>query len=364
MTKRLFLILFVIIVILSGCSFRNKEVQNTLFFFYPWSTNLTYYFEYNIANFESALSDEDLESNKVVVFISQTDSTACMYEIKRHRGRCLHDTIVRFENYNYKYTSVEGLSDLLELAKGREMTSQFSIVIGCHGDAWIPARDMKRSFGGIDVESRIDIATLSGALKKSNLIAEFILFDDCYMSSIEVAYELRDVCRYLIASPAEIMAAGMPFNDIAQDLLGTPNYSGICADFYNYYANHSSVPYGAIAITRCCELENLAEVMRRVNAIAVEPNYEVQFYDGYTPHIFYDLGDYVSAICSDKVLLEEFCMQMEKCVPYKAHTPRIYVYGVGTIEVNNYSGISTSAPSLNSKCASYQETEWFKSVMY
>lgn len=358
--KRLIIILFTAIAILSGCTRQKKEAQNTLFFFYPWSTNLTHYFENNIINFEYALTANDLEQNRVVIFISQSKTEACMYEIKMHRGRCQHDTIAKFENYNYEYTTIEGLSKLLNLAKGETPTPQFATVIGCHGDAWIPARDMKRSFGGADVESRIDISTLRDALKKSNITAEYILFDDCYMSSIEVAYELRNVCRHLIASPAEIMAAGMPFHKIAQDLLGTPNYEAICADFYSYYANSLSAPYGTIAVTQCNELEKLAEIIGKINTIATEATRDVQYYDGYTPHIFYDLGDYIDAICNDEMLLSEFQAQMTKCIPHKAHTAQVYAYSSGVININVYSGISTSALSTNNKCISYTETEWYK----
>lgn len=44
---------------------------------------------------------------------------------------------------------------------------------------------------------------------------EYILFDDCYMSSLEAAYDLRHVTRHLIACPTEIMAYGMPYSHIA-----------------------------------------------------------------------------------------------------------------------------------------------------
>ena len=360
--KRLIIILLTATAILSGCTRPKKEPQNTLFFFYPWSTNLTHYFENNILNFEYGLDADDLDLNRVVVFISKSKTEAYMYEIKMHRGRCQHDTIAKFTDYNYEYTSMEGLSKLLDLAKGEVATPQFATVIGCHGDAWIPAKDMKRSFGGAEVESRIDISTLRDALKKSNLMAEYILFDDCYMSSVEVAYELREVCRHLIASPAEIMGEGMPFRHIAQDLLGTPNYEAICTDFYNYYANSPSAPYGTIAVTKCSELEKLAEIVGRINESATEKTRDVQYYDGYTPHIFYDLGDYIGAICSDEGLLSEFQAQMEKCIPHKAHTAQVYAYGFGTININQYSGISTSAPSTNKKCESYRETEWYKAT--
>lgn len=360
--KNLFAILFVVSVLLASCSVGENLQQNTLFFFYPWSTNLTHYFEYNIATFENALTANDLKENRIVVFVSQSKTEACLYEIKMKRGKCMHDTIVRFDDYNYEYTSVEGLTKLLNLSKGSTPTPRFSMVIGCHGDAWIPACDMKRSFGGIDVESRIDISTLKEALNKANILSEYILFDDCYMSSVEVAYELRGVCRYLIASPAEIMAAGMPFYDIAHDLLGEPNYEAICSDFYNYYVNNKSAPYGAIAVTRCSELEKLAEIVKKINANAMELTQKVQFYDGYNPHIFYDLGDYIAAICDDAKLLDEFNSQMLLCVPYKAHTPQVYVYDFGLIPVKKYSGLSTSAPSTNSRCISYGETAWRKAT--
>ena len=359
------LFLFIIITILLSCEQKKIVPTNTIFFFYPWSTNLTHYFENNIVNFEYGITTKDLELNRIIVFISKSDSTACIYEIKSINGKIKHDTIAQYNDYKYKYTSTEGFSELLSIAKGTTPTSQFSMIIGCHGDAWIPANDMKRSFGGADIESRIDISTLNDALKKSKLITEYILFDDCYMSSIEVAYELRDVCRHLIASPAEIMAAGMPFRHIATDLLNTPNYEAICNDFYNHYANDLSAPYGTIAIINCQELNQLANIVKNINETHIYDDSKtenLQIYDGYTPNIFYDLGDYITSYCTNTNLLQQFNNQMQQCIIHKAHTEYIYSYGYGIIKINKYSGISTSAPSTNLKCASYQETEWYKAT--
>ena len=39
---------------------------------------------------------------------------------------------------------------------------------------------------------------------------QYILFDDCNMTGIEVAYELRNATHRIIGSPTEIMAYGMP----------------------------------------------------------------------------------------------------------------------------------------------------------
>lgn len=361
--KRILFILSLIAIICSGCEYQTENKKQTLFFFYPWSVNLTHYFENNIANFESSISKKDLKNNRIVVFISQSETEAYMYEIKLQKGIISHDTIVNFINYNYEYTSVEGLTKLLNLVKGSDLTQKFAMIIGCHGDAWIPTKDFKRSFGGGDMASRIDISTLRNALIRSNIKAEYILFDDCYMSSVEVAYELRNVCNYIIASPAEIMATGMPFKDIAKDLLFEANYMAICNEFYNYYVNNQSAPYGAISVIACNELDGLADIMSQiVHSAKIDTMEDIQVYDAYNPHIFFDLGDYVFAICTDNLLLSEFEKKIQRAIPYKATTKYVYAYGFGEIEVLNFSGISTSAPSKNKKTISYEETEWWKKV--
>ena len=48
----------------------------------------------------------------------------------------------------------------------------------------------------------------------------YILFDDCYMSTVEVAYDLREVTNYLIASTSEMMAYGMPYHKILKYIIG------------------------------------------------------------------------------------------------------------------------------------------------
>ena len=57
---------------------------------------------------------------------------------------------------------------------------------------------MTRYFGGLNAQYQTDITTLAKGISNAGLKMEYILFDDCYMSSIEVAYALKDVTDYLI----------------------------------------------------------------------------------------------------------------------------------------------------------------------
>ena len=47
---------------------------------------------------------------------------------------------------------------------------------------------------------------------------KFIMADCCNFMCLENLYELRDVCDYIIGSPAEIPAQGAPYYDIVPSL--------------------------------------------------------------------------------------------------------------------------------------------------
>ena len=86
----------------------------------------------------------------------------------------------------------------------------------------------------------------------------------------------------------------------------------------------------------------------------------IQRMDGYSPVIFYDLGDYVQTLCgTDSEIYNNFTILMEKVVPHKTHTEEFYTASRGPIAVEKYSGITTSEPSTNSKMIDYPQTSWY-----
>jgi hypothetical protein len=142
----------------------------------------------------------------------------------------------------------------------------YSLIVGCHGMGWLPVAQSKaraatkpryhweyshtpltRFFGGLTAEYQTEVTTLAKSLSNCGLKMEYILFDDCYMSSLEAAYDLRHVTRHLIACPTEIMVYGMPYSHIGEYLLAeNPDYSAICQTFYQFYSSYT-YPYGTIA---------------------------------------------------------------------------------------------------------------------
>lgn len=352
----------------------------TLFMYLPWSGNLTSYFYTNISDMENAIREVGLDDERVVVFFSTSSSEATMFEITCANGECQRVTLKEYTSP--AFTTVEGLASILNDVKSFVPAQSYAMTIGCHGMGWLPVHSQRsrstdeifkphweyedalptRYFGGTSSMYQTDISTLEESLEQAGMQMEYILFDDCYMSSIEVAYTLRHVTDYLIACPTEIMAFGMPYAEIGKYLLGEPDYASICREFYEFYAAYQ-YPYATFGITRCSELDALASLMKEINGLYTfdeSQRRDLQPMDGYTPVIFYDYGDYVAHLCEDPALLSQFQAQLERAVLYKAHTGRYYSAAGGIKPIWTFSGITTSAPSINSQAADWMDTEWYQ----
>lgn len=258
--------------------------ERTLFMYMPWSGDsyaLTSYFYTNISDMEDAIREVGLDDERVVVFLSTSSSEATMFEITCTDGNCQRVTLKEYTSP--AFTTIEGLTSILNDVKSFAPAQSYAMTIGCHGMGWLPVHSLRsrsvdmfkphweyehtlptRYFGGTSSAYQTDISTLKESLEQAGMPMEYILFDDCYMSSIEVAYALRHVAEYLIACPTEIMAFGMPYGEIGRYLLGEPDYESICREFYEFYSTYQS-PYATFGITDCSELDALASLMREIN---------------------------------------------------------------------------------------------------
>lgn len=388
MKIRLFILSIVIPLILSAChkSSAEEEQENakTVFVYMPYSNNLTEEFKTNLSDFESAINQiGGLTGRRVIVFFANSKSSANMFEIIYNAGKCSRDTLKAYTAIDC--TQESGLASIIADIKSFAPAEKYSMIIGGHGMGWLPvgtspsrtADQMKyhwdnanglktRFFGGTSAETQTEISTLVNSLRNNGVKTDYIMFDDCYMSSLEVAYELREVTDYLIACPTEIMAYGMPYEKLGKYLLSdNPDYEAICNTFYDFYSTYK-YPYGTIAVTNCSQLDKLAELMKTANGLYTldeSSSSEIQRMDGYTPVLFYDYGDFVKKLCAnDSGFMTQFNSLLNDAVPYKAHTEEYYSTWIEAVPINAYSGITTSEPSTNACASSYKNTSWYKAT--
>lgn len=376
----------------------------TVVMYLPWSGNLYTHFLQNIEDVKKAVAGNILHDSRLLLFLQTSTTKGTLSELYYDNGECRETELRTYEDLDV--TQAETITGIFDYIKQTAPAERYGITIGSHGMAWIPASGSGRSaadakagteptattvpekwhweyvspdgqftrwFG--DGGSRCtNTTTFAEAITAAGIRFEYILFDDCFMSSIEVAYDLRKITRHLIASPCEVMAYGYPYDLVMPYLFtdGGTGYdlNGVCRSFYEFYEQYEAPNYncGAIAVTVCDQVDKMAEVMRLINnaspAYIPDPEKPLQQYEYlYAPTRFYDLADYVYQLCDDTALLKEFDEQLARTVPerYRLHTE--YFYSGGKRPITTYSGISTSAPSTSGIVVNnIQNTGWYKAT--
>ena len=403
-------------------------VGQTVLMFFPWSNSLLSDFRRTVEDMQTVVTQRSMKDERIMVLMATSEREAVLFELKKQNGRCLTDTLRRYSDR--PFTSRQWLTSLFSEVMTLAPASRYGMVVGCHGLAWVPVQGQRnarkrlgsqerideednlykeeridkegddlmhfevqgpvttRFIGGTYPETQIETTDLADAMADAGLHTEYILFDACYMSSVEVAYELKDVTHYLIASPTEVLSYGFPYTTMGKHLLGTPNYKGIVDSFISFYSSYN-LPYGTVAVTDCTQLDALAAIAQQINAAATEqinvaaaepknaasegklntarsgknvPN-GVQIMDGYSPTLFYDLGHLMSLKDAGTVLTAAFAEQLDKAVPYKGHTSQYFTaLKDAPVDIKHYSGLNTSQGSLNHMADRLSETAWYKAT--
>lgn len=156
---------------------------------------------------------------------------------------------------------------------------------------------------------------------------DYILFDACLMASVEVAWQLRNVCSYIGAAPCEIPAAGFNYRTLTHHLLEleVPDLQGACADYFARY-EHDSLYGAAITMVDCSRLEPLASVCRTLfdryrDGILNLSGENVQVYDrGKQYRVFFDLKDLLREAGASESDLADLQAALDEAIVYEAHT--------------------------------------------
>lgn len=355
----------------------EEQTEKTVLMYFPYtgdSQNLHAFFLQNIADVEQAIAaDGGLGRNRLLVYLAASGTAAELYEITyTAQTGCQHVAVRQFANP--QQTTAEGIAAVLNAVKATAPARRYAMIIGSHGEGWLPAKQAAprrtRYFGGTSPQYQTEITTLAAAIAASGMHMQFLLFDDCYLSCVETAYDLRQSADWLIASTSEMMDYGMPYHLLWFPLAAPePDWDDVCRQFIAFYGAYSA-PYGTIAATRLDQMDALAALMRRANAAHQwDPtrNQELQDLDAEhaTPTIYFDFADYAERLCAgDDALLAELRQQMQALTPYKAHTDYIYSAAKNaTVKVDHFCGLTVSDPSTNPKAVDAKtQTAWWRAT--
>lgn len=414
------LILVLVTFLASSCD--NDDVEeitpeptpHTMLFYFI-GTDLSTYYMRNITAAGKGLAkltepggalENEQNKPRILCFIQRSKSTAELIELEYNNGTCEQKVVASYD-IPTAMTSTrlsEHLQDMIEFAPA----ASYGLVIGSHSRAWalIDSPDFEASVSLYNIgkstftpywerdpdalvtrfigegypffksysqgsSNYYDIPDFASALSNTGVKFEYTIYDACLMANVETVYDLRNTSKYIIASVVEIMGNGFPYDSVIPHILNTNGKSfdlkGVCQAFYQYYLEGTGYS-GSVSLIDCRELDKMAALTKAINSstnntIATST---LQYYDGLRPHLFFDYGQYMRALCADQSLMEEFQYQLDKAVPYKLTLNSFYTglkpsRGIHPINPEVYSGLSTSQPSEMYR-TEYVTTAWYKAT--
>ena len=314
-------------------------------------------------------------NDALVVMYDNTNKSQlpCIYEITKGMEEKGVNELTPFYTFDEDINSAssETLEQVMQILFNKYQADSYGIIFWSHGSGWIPSnykgdntattRDADSQqinlplFGSFGVDTgnnssntsmghQMDIKDMANVLSKFPK-TDFIMFDACFMQSIEVAYELGKYTDYIIASPAEIPAWGAPYQELAKPLFADVfNPSDVIDAYHTFYKDYHP-KYGIIlSVVDCNKLEQFASIHKEMITnyseqmanIELEgalnyfifdkwnnPNYKGQYYQSDCPD-YYDIKGVMQRVITDINDYHAWEEELNNVLPYSCKNDTWY----------------------------------------
>lgn len=268
------------------------------------------------------------------------------------------------------------IADFHRLAPSRKS----GIIFWSHGTGWLQTGlketpSVSAKWFGLDGSTKMNITTLASVLDKKGF--DYIYFDCCHMTTVEVAYELRNAAEKIVGSVSELPSLGMPYHitlpflmaDEA-DLEGAAN-----ATFSHYNALTGEDRTCTMSVIRTDRLPALAAAIKALYGVhpTLPRDYAPQKFIKYECY-YYDLEHYLRALASESpqaaALLPAALSALREAVTYKGATPYLwqgyydYWGRLCEVKIDAHCGLSTFILQYASDAPTrgYNELSWYTDV--
>ena len=240
------------VLLLSACHHHDdpedKTARRTVLVYMAAENNLVSFSNDDLDEMKtgSLLLNDD---QNLIVYVDQAGSSTTPY-MARVKNGLLVDTLFMPEGIAADPTV---LGRAVSNARQYYPAKSYGLVLWGHASGWLISESdtisvaQSRAYGGSTGNGSssgsgkywMNIPQMASSLSRAmgSDQFEFIFADCCNMGCVEVAYELRDVTRYLIASPAEIPDMGAPYDLNVPDMFNESNtfYRQLVDNYYSYY---------------------------------------------------------------------------------------------------------------------------------
>jgi hypothetical protein len=279
----LIIIISLLTVLLAGCKQHSKNEpepepqpvnpDGVTIVYAINKSSLSGNFMQDTAEMKAAMVSVDMSRQRLLVYLTESASKTTLYELQQI-GKKKVLTWRKVKEYDRQQTSTapavmkQVISDALSVYPDAEHT----LVFWGHGSAWTPGfsdhetradAPAQYSYGGEYGKNNewqwTEITDIANAIPDG--VFRTIWFDCCYMSSIEVAYQLRNKTKMYVAYPTEVWDEGLNYNDVLPHIMRkNQDLTGAAAKFYSYYNDKNDAV--TVSVMDMSKIEAVAEATR------------------------------------------------------------------------------------------------------
>lgn len=240
----------------------DRVADHTVLMYMVGDNNLSSLLENNVRQAHRAMLDSvEVGSLNLVVFKDNRqsgDTHPKLYYVRRNAEQRLDTVMMQVWDEEVDAADPNFLAEVVGTTFRQFNTTIKGLVLASHAAGWVPVttnhtyQSPRRRAFGYDQNTpsgqtgSIELWDLASALAGGPRF-DYIIMDCCHMGTAEVAYELRDVTRYLVASALEVQGAGMPYRKVITHLSQCRSVSDLPAalDYGMHCYFDENAPYGA-----------------------------------------------------------------------------------------------------------------------
>jgi len=348
--------------------------KRTVLVYIAGDNDLRHFATDDIEEMKKGMNSFDESLNNLLVYVD-TGSAPELFRLSKDReGNAVKELIRSYPEQNS--VDVEVMKTVFEDAFNSYQAESYGLLLWSHAEGWLDAKSMLRFFGQ-DGNNFMNISELKEVLRAAPHF-DYIYFEACFMSGIEVVYELRDFADYFIGSPTETPGPGAPYDLILPALFASPNAAVRISDIYfaDYKSkynggigleNHNWTAGAAISVVKSAALEGLAAATRRLLPLYVPtgdiPTENIMSYDTRIAKSYHhDMNSLMLSLTHGNDDYLQWKSYFDQAVVSWHTTEQNYSVFAGMFSMTGSSGLSIYIPrsSQPSLLTFYKTFEWYQ----
>ena len=374
----------------------NKQPHRTVLIYIVSDNDLNSYSYDDINEMLEGIKSVDTQTNNLLVYVDNTSTPVLFRITKDKKGNPIKEIIREYEEQ--VSTSPEVMKEICSKVFTDYPAQSYGFIYWSHGEGWkpIPLASSSRWIGADWGDGR-DFTNIDELKEVLAIIPhlDFLLFDACFMMTVEVAYALRDEADYIIASPTEIPGPGAPYDAIVPAMFKKENSAiNIAKAYYDTYNSFYINPEDengmsvnqkfpndnkgiwiagvSITVLRTSALSNLATATQlalskaaNINLSAIKSSlfdYDQRTKSSSSRIGYYDMVQLMQALCTESDFAT-WKTAFDSAMAYYQTTSWNWSGFAGMFSMEGTCGLSHYLPTGNNALnAAYAQTDWYSAA--